>query len=85
MCTGTFSDTLYISLRTRSDKPDAGKIIRKVVGRRGTSGGHTTYAGGQVHIPSKRKKDLQKIQNQLIQKFLTAVGDDKHQPEQLVK
>ncbi len=51
MCCGVYEGRLLLSLRTSDLKADAGAIMRRVVGRQGTGGGHDAMAGGQMRIP----------------------------------
>ncbi|TNF74886.1 MAG: hypothetical protein EP299_06755 [Acidobacteria bacterium] len=46
LCSGYFGDRLYLSIRTTNSRADAGRLIRRLIGRRGKGGGHGTMAGG---------------------------------------
>ncbi|MGB6366808.1 MAG: DHH family phosphoesterase [Thermoanaerobaculia bacterium] len=46
LCTGYFGDRLYLSIRTTNSRADAGRLMRRLLGRRGKGGGHGTIAGG---------------------------------------
>ena len=46
LCTGYFGDRLYLSMRTTNSRADAGRLMRRLLGRRGKGGGHGTMAGG---------------------------------------
>jgi hypothetical protein len=50
ICTGTFHNTLYLAIRTRSLEGGAGRLAQAIVGRRGVAGGHGTMAGGQMRL-----------------------------------
>ena len=53
LATGYYADTLYLSLRIRNMRRDAGKILRSIVGKKGSAGGHGFMAGAQIKgIPS---------------------------------
>ncbi len=47
---GRHRDRLYLSLRTRDEIHDAGRLISTVVGDLGTAGGHGKMAGGQIEL-----------------------------------
>ncbi len=49
LCLGTYQDTLILSVRTRN-KRGAGQLVRAIVGDRGTAGGHSSMAGGQIPL-----------------------------------
>ncbi len=50
LCMGFHDEILYLSLRSRSDGVDAGKIIQEVVAHHGKAGGHGKSAGGQIPL-----------------------------------
>ena len=52
LCMGCYEGKILMSVRTSDENGQAGEVIKKVVSRRGTGGGHQTYAGGQ--FPSTR-------------------------------
>lgn len=47
---GRHRDRLYLSLRTRDEGHDAGRLISTVVGDLGTAGGHGKMAAGQIEL-----------------------------------
>ncbi len=62
ICMGTYTDTLILALRTKSRRGGAGTLAQKMVGDRGSAGGHGTMAGGQVPL----KQDAPEV---LVQQF----------------
>jgi len=60
----------------RADRPNAkaGRIVRGIVGKNGTAGGHDTMAGGRIHVrnatPAQRVAEL----HALGPRFLQALG-----------
>ncbi|MBN1816211.1 MAG: DHH family phosphoesterase [Sedimentisphaerales bacterium] len=84
MCTGIYDNKLLISLRTSQETRKASDVIRKLVARRGTGGGHDTYSGGQIPLgrrtPARRARLLKTIQD----KFLKAIAMTAHAPERLI-
>ncbi|MBN2133229.1 MAG: hypothetical protein JW741_27265, partial [Sedimentisphaerales bacterium] len=84
MCTGFWNDKLLISIRTSEESNLAEKVIRKMVARRGTGGGHLTYAGGQIPLKKGTKAERQKLVKLMQQRFLKAVGADNGQTTRLV-
>jgi nanoRNase/pAp phosphatase (c-di-AMP/oligoRNAs hydrolase) len=50
LCSGFHNDRLLISLRTQDKKCQAGDVIRRIVHRVGTGGGHASMAGGQIPL-----------------------------------
>ena len=48
LVTGYYNRTLYMSLRIRDRRRDAGVMIRRIVGTTGSAGGHGYMAGAQI-------------------------------------
>jgi len=85
MCTGYWRDKLLISIRTSEESNLAEKVIRHMVARRGTGGGHLTYAGGQIPLTKGTKKERDELERQIERRFLDAVGVNNGQGTPLVK
>ena len=47
---GFHEQVLYISARIRNSRKDAGRLLRRIIGRSGSAGGHGFMAGGQVCV-----------------------------------
>jgi nanoRNase/pAp phosphatase (c-di-AMP/oligoRNAs hydrolase) len=50
ICMGAYRDDLILAVRTRSRRGGAGQLAQRIVGDRGTAGGHGAMAGGQVSL-----------------------------------
>ena len=74
MCTGYFEGKLLISIRTSQEQNRADKAIKSIVARRGTGGGHLTYAGGQIPLKNDTESERRNLKKQIERKFLRAVG-----------
>lgn len=85
MCTGSWKDRLLISIRTSEEGNLAETVIRRMVARKGTGGGHLTYAGGQIPLRKGTKAERQELEKHLQQRFLKAIGADNGQSARLVK
>lgn len=57
LCFGVYDETLMVSIRTVNPKLNAGRIIRYAVGERGTAGGHSSMAGGQIPLVKETQKE----------------------------
>jgi nanoRNase/pAp phosphatase (c-di-AMP/oligoRNAs hydrolase) len=59
---GIYKDTLILAARSRTGRSGSGRLVRAIVGGRGTAGGHGTMAGGQIALegqpPEKLAADL---------------------------
>lgn len=84
MCTGLWNEKLMISIRT-SEENLAEKVIKKMVFRKGTGGGHLTYAGGQVPLNKGTKAEREEVEKHIEEKFLKAIGGDSAESVPLVK
>jgi len=74
MCTGFFDGRLLISIRTSQEQNRADKAIKRIVSRRGTGGGHLTYAGGQIPLKKDTETERRNLKKQIERKFLRATG-----------
>jgi len=85
MCTGFWKDKLLISIRTSEESNLAEKVIRRIVARRGTGGGHLTYAGGQIPLMSGTKAVREELVQDIQQRFLAAISAQDAEGARLVK
>ena len=72
LCMGQYENTLHLSLRTKSRKQNAGKIIQKIITSSGKAGGHGTMAGGQIPIEDVEINSLHK---DIEHRFLTVMSE----------
>jgi nanoRNase/pAp phosphatase (c-di-AMP/oligoRNAs hydrolase) len=84
MCTGYWNDKLLISIRTSEESNLAQKVIKHMVARKGTGGGHLTYAGGQIPLTKGTKKEREELERHAQRKFLDAIGAADRQSVPLV-
>ena len=86
LCYGFYEDKMLLSVRTEIESPSAEKIIKHIVARRGTGGGHNSYAGGQIPVEHFSDKDLARLQNTVKKAFLEMVLPDSNnlQPRPLL-
>ena len=75
---------MLLSLRTSEDGGRADSVMKKIVARRGTGGGHQTYAGGQIPLKNGSKTEITKLQNVVRQKYIQALGLEDRRFERLV-
>jgi len=61
LCFGALPDQVLLSLRTQGPDREAGRLMRRIVGRRGTGGGHNLYAGGQIPRRTGTRAELADI------------------------
>ena len=81
MVYGISCDKLLISLRTYQENARADKVIRHLVSRRGTGGGHPSYAGGQIPLEKLNAKAIEKLKTILVGRFVKDVSSGSTKPE----
>lgn len=79
MATGIYEQRLYLALRTSNPRADAGRAMRRILGRKGKGGGHGMIAGGW--FPLDPDEDGTASQNLLTGRLLRLLKKD---PERLV-
>lgn len=84
LCMGIFEDKMLLSLRTSEDGGRADLVMKRIVSRRGTGGGHQTYAGGQIALKNGSKTEITKLQTVVRQKYLQSLELDERRFERLV-
>ncbi len=73
LCYGTHRHVLYLSLRTKALKQDAGTIAQALVAGYGKAGGHGSLAGGQVPLGDL---DLHSLHKTIDNRMLTIMDED---------
>jgi nanoRNase/pAp phosphatase (c-di-AMP/oligoRNAs hydrolase) len=74
ICIGRYNNRLVISIRTTNVKARAGTFLRRLIGKRGTAGGHGMIAGGQVACGSLDHDACTKLEEEIVQGFLKKLG-----------
>lgn len=74
LCYGFYKEQMLLSLRTSQTGKSAEKVMRSIVARRGTGGGHDTIAGGQIPLKKGTKAEISRIEKVVRQKLLKGVG-----------
>lgn len=80
LATGRFQDRVYLSMRTTNPRADAGRLMRRLIGRRGKGGGHGMTAGGWVAADKAPGGDPRALQQQLAARLAKVLNKD---PEKL--
>jgi len=74
ICLGIFEDRLVISVRADRPNVQAGRLVRTIVGKNGTAGGHDTMAGGRIHMPNASPAQRIAGLHALVPRFLQMLG-----------
>lgn len=80
MSSGVHKDRVYVSIRTTNSRADAGRLMRRLLGRRGKGGGHGMMAGGWIEIKEGRNGHPSAVQQQLARRL---AGILKKNPDRL--
>jgi nanoRNase/pAp phosphatase (c-di-AMP/oligoRNAs hydrolase) len=80
LCTGVFGDRMYLSIRTTNPRADAGRLMRRLLGRRGKGGGHGMMAGGWIPLDPNAASEVESLQNGLAARLAKYL---KKNPERL--
>lgn len=74
LCMGKYKAKILISIRTTRRKSDAGNFLRKLIGKKGTAGGHDMIAGGQIPCSDKTDSNCDEMQKEIAVAFLKKLG-----------
>jgi nanoRNase/pAp phosphatase (c-di-AMP/oligoRNAs hydrolase) len=77
---GAFEDRLYLSIRTTNPRADAGRLMRRLLGRRGKGGGHGMMAGGWIPLAQGGSNSALRLQQGLAARLAKYL---KHNPDRL--
>ena len=69
LCSGIHDNRVYVSLRTTNPRADAGRLMRRLLSRRGKGGGHGMMAGGWIEWQGTRSPTAEAMQTYLAQKL----------------
>lgn len=84
MCIGFSQGKLLISVRTSMEDARADRVIHRVVARKGTGGGHRTYAGGQISLKKGTKTERESLEKLVQRRFLKIIGSDAQHWQKLI-
>lgn len=74
ICLGRYDGRIVVSIRTTNQKGEAGNLLRRLVGKKGTAGGHGMIAGGQIPCSELDHEKCTELEEELIQSFLKKIG-----------
>jgi len=73
-CIGQFEEDIVISIRTSLRDAAAGDLLRRVVGKDGSAGGHGMMAGARVRIIDLSAEDVRLKMEELVNRFIKELG-----------
>jgi nanoRNase/pAp phosphatase (c-di-AMP/oligoRNAs hydrolase) len=84
LCYGRFKGRMLLSLRTSDPLTNAGRIMRAIVGKYGTGGGHHALAGAQIDLTTLTEREHHFRELVLVRRFLSLTGAKGLPPQPLV-
>ena len=85
LCYGFHGGKALLSVRTQDTLRRADEVVRRIVSRIGTGGGHATSAGGQIALKGSSDRHRLRIERTIRTRFLSALGLDGQQGARLVR
>ena len=87
LCYGVHAGKILLSLRTQDTQHDAGEVMRRIVNRIGTGGGHASMAGGQISLrpDADREADRARLERLIRDRLFRALRVTRRRGTQLVK
>ena len=84
LCWGYHNDRALLSLRAASAEQRADAVIRRIVARRGSGGGHPTMAGGQIPLPQDGPSRRKRLDRLIRNRYLQATGNSRSPARKLI-
>ncbi len=84
LCMGELHDLMILSLRSTSRTYRAGTVMRRLVGKPGSAGGHKEMAGGQVPLSGMNSNHKEELRKKLVDRFLKLIDRSNCTPKCLV-
>ena len=72
-CTAIHQDAMLISLRSRHEKAHCGSLIRRLIGSKGSAGGHNRMAAGFVDIREMTHEQVEILRKSLIRELISSI------------
>ncbi|MHC4431637.1 MAG: DHHA1 domain-containing protein, partial [Planctomycetota bacterium] len=85
LCYGVFQQKILLSIRTSQSSKGAEQVIRSIVSRVGSGGGHETIAGGQIQLVKGTKAELGRLGVLIRKRFLRSIGAEGQKARRLIK
>ena len=79
LCTGIYKESLIISIRTSTERMNAGLLIQKLPLIKDNAGGHDRTAGGVLSLEGMSDKEVNQLVSSLVDSFAGSLGyEDVH-------
>lgn len=81
---GVHEHDMILSIRLATSELDAAGIIRQVVGKSGSGGGHATMAAGRIRLNGMSRYAIEKLGEDCADRFVSALGKHRRDEEKMV-
>lgn len=76
LCSGLYDNRLLLSLRTDQPSNRADHVMKRLVSRKGSGGGHLSYAGGQISIEGRTRAQIAHLREAVLKRLLKCLGKE---------
>ena len=70
---GYHDQKIFVSLRTKDSDIDAGKLVQRIIGKLGPSGGHGSMSAGRIKMESMSDKEKAAIEKHIVTRLKRAM------------
>ena len=70
---GYYDKQIFISVRTKEGDINAGKLVQRVIGKLGPSGGHGSMSAGRIRLESMSEREKSTIEKLIIRRLKRAM------------
>jgi nanoRNase/pAp phosphatase (c-di-AMP/oligoRNAs hydrolase) len=74
ICSAAFKDRLYVSIRTTRQKARCIPIMRHILGKEGSAGGHGMIAGGYIPIQGLTGAEMEALEEEIMLRFISKLA-----------
>jgi len=66
ICLGSYREFIYVSIRTKNIHANSARLLKKVIPKSGTSGGHELMAGARVRIDKMESSRIRGLKRDIV-------------------
>jgi nanoRNase/pAp phosphatase (c-di-AMP/oligoRNAs hydrolase) len=70
---GYHDQKIFVSLRTKNSEIDAGKLVQRVIGKLGPSGGHGSMSAGRIKLETATAKEKAALERKIVTRLRRAL------------
>ena len=70
---GYHDDQIFLSLRTKDAEVNAGKLVQRVIGKLGSSGGHGSMSAGRIKLESTSDRQKAALEKMIVTRLKRAL------------